>query len=210
MSRPYQKKTPATKTDKFGYSGILREPIKMGDPTNLDFDLDAEKKRIGKETADRLTALFQHYLAIDPPSQEEAENLALWLAMKLAQKHVKGFDLVPVSSVVGRGKTFKWPLLGTRLVVDVEELMSVGKTEEQACRLLAKKPLYAKFTSGNPASLRVRYHEAKNAGKLMPVLEESLFSKLPEAKQRIIRDDFSDAIRKITDDPAVTSRWRQK
>lgn len=209
MTRTHQKKASATKKDKFGYSGILCEPIKMGDQTSLDFDPDAELKRIGKETADRITALFNHYLATDPPSQQEGENLALWLAMKLAQKHVKGFGVVPASSL-GRGESFKWPMLGARLVVDVEELVAAGKTVARACQILVKRPLYKQHSSGKPSSLRQRYYEAKNQGKLMPVMQELLFSKLPDEKRQAVQIDFHEGIKKVTNDPVVTGMWRQK
>lgn len=89
------------------YKGILNEPIKsrIGLAAKLVYEGGEEegKEKLNKELGDRMAALYKHYKLPNNPML-----YGHFLALRLAQDHIKGFQFVDYSGRNKKGRPKKW------------------------------------------------------------------------------------------------------
>jgi len=151
------------------YTGALAQPIYFEDHYKFTGALgqpipELDVAAISKEQVKKMRLLFQHY-KIDPSDEQSWQKLAA----RLVLAHVPGLRLANRPKP-GRKPTWKTVLgglggLGDELVHAVDDVKSqTGKRTKYAIRRLQKdKP--EKWGRYTPASLGVRYREARREAR---------------------------------------------
>lgn len=203
MPKPYQKKQKPDRKDKYGYTGILLEPITLT-PMGLCSDRERENIDITSEINKRLLALIQHYASKSRVLPSRNDDLGMWLALELAKTHIKGFQFIDYDPDQ-RGRRPIWNKIGPSLVDDVERQVSQGKSVRDACVNLAVKAPY-RGMAVSARSLETRYYEETQDGRLAAELKKAS-ARLPDELREQFDKDMGAATRSFAED--ITSEHKK-